>query len=81
MLKNHGEFRVLDIQKNCMVIKVVLNKNNHMNYHSHQHRDEIWIAVSGNGKVIIDDEIKSVNIEIYLLLKQTKETYTMIAGR
>ena len=25
-----------------------------MNYHSHQHRDEVWTVISGKGKTIVD---------------------------
>ena len=25
-----------------------------MNYHSHEHRDEVWTVVDGNGKTIVD---------------------------
>ena len=25
-----------------------------MNYHSHQHRDEVWTVMSGKGKTIVD---------------------------
>ena len=25
-----------------------------MNYHSHDHRDEIWTVISGKGKTIVD---------------------------
>ena len=25
-----------------------------MNYHSHQHRDEVWTVIAGKGKTIVD---------------------------
>ena len=25
-----------------------------MNYHSHKHRDEVWVVISGKGKTVVD---------------------------
>ena len=33
-----------------MTIKVTLNAGHRMNYHSHQHRDEVWTVIAGEGK-------------------------------
>lgn len=52
--KSWGSFRVLDIEENSMTIKVTLNPGHHMNYHSHEKRDEVWTVVSGSGKTIVD---------------------------
>ena len=53
-LKSWGSFQVLDIQEESMTIRVTLNKGHAMNYHSHQHRDEVWTIISGNGRTIVD---------------------------
>ena len=37
-----------------MTIKVTLNEGHSMNYHSHKHRDEVWIVISGHGRTIVD---------------------------
>ena len=37
-----------------MTIKVTLNAGHQMNYHSHQHRDEVWVVISGEGKTVVD---------------------------
>lgn len=52
--KSWGSFRVLDVEKESMTIKVTLNPGNKMNYHSHERRDEIWNIISGEGVVIVD---------------------------
>lgn len=52
--KSWGSFRVLDVQESSMTIKVTLNPGNRMNYHSHQHRDEVWNIISGEGRTIVD---------------------------
>lgn len=31
-----------------------LNAGHQMNYHSHQHRDEVWTVIAGKGKTIVD---------------------------
>ena len=52
--KSWGSFRVLDVESESMTIKVTLNAGHSMNYHSHRHRDEVWVVISGRGKTIVD---------------------------
>lgn len=52
--KSWGSYRVLDVGENSMTIKVTLNSGHHMNYHSHERRDEVWTVVSGNGRTVVD---------------------------
>lgn len=49
-----GNFKVIDIDKESMTIKVTLNAGHRMNYHSHQHRDEVWTVIAGEGKTVVD---------------------------
>lgn len=52
--KSWGSYRVLDVEKSSMTIKVTLKENRRMNYHSHNNRDEVWVVISGNGTTIVD---------------------------
>lgn len=52
--KSWGSYRVLDVEENSMTVKVTLNPGHHMNYHSHERRDEVWTVISGEGKTIVD---------------------------
>lgn len=52
--KSWGTFRVLDVSQNSLTIKVSLRPGEHMNYHSHEHRDEVWTITSGTGRTYID---------------------------
>lgn len=52
--KSWGVFHVLDVGKDSLTIKVTMKAQDHMNYHSHEHRDEVWTVVSGRGKTIVD---------------------------
>lgn len=52
--KSWGSFQVLDIEKESMTILVTLKEGHQMNYHSHQHRDEIWNVIAGEGRTIVD---------------------------
>ncbi len=58
--KSWGEFRVLDAGDGSLTIRVTLNPGHEMNYHSHEHRDEIWTVLSGTGAVLIDGETRKV---------------------
>lgn len=52
--KSWGEFRVIDIAKESLTIKITLNKGHKMNYHSHAKRDEVWTIIQGKGKTIVE---------------------------
>lgn len=59
--KSWGSFKVLDVEKESLTIKVTLNPGHSMNYHSHKHRDEVWVVISGNGKTIVDGMEQNVH--------------------
>ena len=59
--KSWGNFKVIDVETGSMTIKVTLNAGHSMNYHSHNHRDEVWVVISGTGKTIIDGEEKAIS--------------------
>lgn len=52
--KSWGSFTVLDVQPESMTIKVQLLPGHKLHYHSHEHRDEVWTVVSGQGRTIVD---------------------------
>ncbi|MBQ9469261.1 MAG: cupin domain-containing protein [Clostridia bacterium] len=58
--KSWGSFRVLDVGKNSMTIKVTLRPGNRMNYHSHDRRDEVWTVISGSGRTVVDGMVQPV---------------------
>lgn len=58
--KSWGQFRVMDVGHDSMTMKVTLNPGHGMNYHSHEHRDEIWNVIAGQGVVVLDGQKKTV---------------------
>lgn len=58
--KSWGYYRVLDVEDDSMTIKVTLNPGHQMNYHSHERRREIWTVVSGEGRAVIDGEVREI---------------------
>lgn len=58
--KSWGSFRVLDVEKESLTIKVTLNPGHKMNYHSHEFRDEVWNIISGTGRVVLNEKERSV---------------------
>ena len=58
--KSWGSYRVIDIEEESITIKVTLNPGHSMNYHSHEHRDEVWTILSGEGRTIVDGMEQSV---------------------
>ena len=59
--KSWGSFTVLDVLPESMIIKVVLLPKHQLHYHSHEHRNEVWTIVSGEGIVIIDGKRRDVS--------------------
>ncbi|MBE5832138.1 MAG: cupin domain-containing protein [Butyrivibrio sp.] len=59
--KSWGNFKVIDVETGSMTIKVTLNAGHSMNYHSHNHRDEVWVVISGTGKTILDGKEQKVS--------------------
>jgi mannose-1-phosphate guanylyltransferase len=58
--KSWGSFLVLDVGEESLTIKVTLNEGHRMNYHSHEHRDEVWTVVSGTGRSVVDGVVRRV---------------------
>lgn len=52
--KSWGSYKVIDIEKEAMTIKVTLNPGHSMNYHSHKNRDEVWVVLEGEGRTVVD---------------------------
>ena len=59
--KSWGSFRILDIEKESLTIKVNLNPGHQMNYHSHDFRNEVWNVISGTGRAVIDGVVYNVH--------------------
>ena len=59
--KSWGSFTVLDVQDDSMTIKVELLPGHRLHYHSHEHRDEVWTVMSGEGRVVIDGMERTVH--------------------
>lgn len=58
--KSWGTYTVIDVQPQSMTIKIKLKKGNHMKYHAHEHREEVWTIVSGYGKVVVEGREQEV---------------------
>ncbi len=58
--KSWGNYRVLSIEEGSMTVLVTLNQGHSMNYHSHQHRDEVWTVLSGYGHTILDGDMQNI---------------------
>ena len=55
-----GSYKVINVEDDSLTIKVTLRPGNSMNYHSHEHRDEIWNVISGCGVAVVDGMKHSV---------------------
>lgn len=53
--KSWGSYQVLDVGDESLTIKIMLLPGHRMHYHSHEHRDETWTVVSGEGTAVVDE--------------------------
>lgn len=53
--KSWGSFNILDVEDESLTIKITLLPGHRLHYHSHEHRDETWTVVSGEGVAVLDD--------------------------
>ena len=73
--KSWGSFNVLNIDDKSMTIKVTLNEGHRMNYHSHEHRNEVWVVTSGTGTTIIDGMKQNVSAgDVITMTKGVRHT-------
>lgn len=73
--KSWGSFNVLNIDDKSMTIKVTLNEGHRMNYHSHEHRNEVWVVTSGTGTTIIDGMKQNVSAgDVITMAKGVRHT-------
>lgn len=52
--KSWGSYTVIDVSEDSLTIRVDLKAGHGMNYHSHEHRNEVWTITAGTGRTIVD---------------------------
>ena len=52
--KSWGTYKVIGIEKDSLIVKVILHAGKRMHYHSHEKRDEVWVVIIGEGRIIVD---------------------------
>ena len=52
--KSWGTYTVFVVQPGSMTVMVSMRAGEHMTYHMHNYREEVWTVVSGKGKAIVD---------------------------
>ena len=67
--KSWGRYEVIDIEPSAVTVKVVLNPGHSMNYHSHRHRDEVWVVLTGSGRTVVDGVEKKVSAGDVITMK------------
>lgn len=52
--KSWGTYTVIDLQPGSMTVKLSMRKGEHLTYHMHNYREEVWTIVNGQGRAIVD---------------------------
>ncbi len=55
-----GDFQVLDIYKKSLVKHLFIKAEKSISYQKHNHRDEVWMIIEGNGILTLNDVKKEV---------------------
>lgn len=76
--RSFGHFSVIDVDDESQTIKIVLPKGKSMSYHSHNNRNEVWIVVSGEGRVTVDGMTERVSVGDVITI-EAKSKHTIIA--
>ena len=58
--KSWGTYKVIDVERDSLTIKVTLNAGSRMKYHSHERRREVWNVIEGRGLIVIDGDVRSI---------------------
>ena len=59
--KSWGTYTVVDVQKGSLTVKISMRSDEHMSYHMHMNRKEVWVIVSGIGQITINGKEKLVS--------------------
>ena len=65
-----GDFQVLDIYKNSLTKHLFIKEGKSISYQKHNHRDEVWTIIDGNGLFVLDDVEKNVKAGDALTIKK-----------
>lgn len=65
-----GDFQVLDIYKNSLTKHLFIKEGKSISYQKHNHRDEVWTIIGGDGLFILDDVEKNVKAGDVLTIKK-----------
>lgn len=76
--KSWGRYEVLDASTDSLIIKITMKSGHKMSYHAHEHREETWTIISGNGSAIIDGETRNVRAGDAITIKAGSR-HTIIA--
>ena len=52
--KSWGTYTVIDVQPGSMTVKLSMRAGEHLTYHLHNYREEVWTIVAGKGKAVVD---------------------------
>ena len=68
--KSWGTYTVIDVQSGSMTVKISMKAGEEMSYHMHNHREEVWTVVSGEGQAVIDGVEKVIQAGDVIMVKE-----------
>lgn len=71
--KSWGTYTVIDVQPGSMTVKVSMRAGEHMTYHMHNCREEVWTVVSGKGFSYLIQASKFLDDSFHIYITGTGE--------
>lgn len=65
-----GDFQVIDIYKKSLTKHLFIKEGKSISYQKHNHRDEVWTIIDGDGLFTLDDVEKNVKAGDVLIIKK-----------
>lgn len=66
-----GEYKTIDITKTYAVKTITVKPGGRLSLQSHNHRDEFWTVVAGEGERIVGSQVHRVVIGDYVIVPRT----------
>ena len=63
-----GAYKVLLEDDNCKVKKITVKPKSRLSYQMHKKRAEVWVVISGKGKIQVENEINEVGPNAIIMI-------------
>ena len=78
--KSWGTLKIMDSEKDSKTLKLSMKDGASISYHNHKKHDEVWVVISGEGEVILDEKHNAIKKGDIITMKSGCK-HTIKAGK